>query len=57
MNKELIKFKAVTFNDHLGPKGFYFYNITLPEALDKVRQKGYDSLDDFKGRIAVYPYL
>jgi hypothetical protein len=52
-----IKFKAVTFvkgDDSL--HGHYFYEITLPEALAKIKEKGFDPINDFKMTIAVYPW-
>ena len=55
----MIKFKAVTFvigNDI--SHGHYFYEVTLPEAIEKMKAKGIDplSLSNFKMNIAVYPW-
>jgi hypothetical protein len=52
-----IKFKAVTFvenGDIL--HGHYFYDVTLPEALDKMKSLGIDPKVNFKMTIAVYYY-
>ena len=54
-----MKFKAVTFvvgNDI--SHGHYFYEVTLPEAIEKMKAKGIDplSLSNFKMNIAVYPW-
>jgi hypothetical protein len=52
-----IKFKAITFiigNDILN--GYYFYNMTLPEALIQMKEKKIEVINNFKMNIAVYPY-
>ena len=52
-SKMFIKFKAVTFTVPNG-KGYYFYEITLPEALAKMKALGIDPITNFKMNIAVY---
>ena len=52
-----IEFKAVAFvtnGDIL--HGHYFYNVTLPQALDLMKSKGIDPIMNFKTTIAVYPW-
>ena len=52
-----IKFKEVTFvvNGDIA-NGHYFYDVTLPEALQKMKDKGIDVINNFKMNISVYPY-
>jgi hypothetical protein len=50
-----IIFKAVVFvenNDAL--HGHYFYNLTLPEAIDRMKAKGIDPIGNIRMRISVY---
>jgi hypothetical protein len=52
-----IEYKAVTFvenNDIL--HGHYFYNITLPNALQKMKEKGIDPIKKTNMGISVYPW-
>ena len=55
-----MKYKAVTFvtNGDIA-NGHYFYDITLPDALLKMNEKGIDPTDikkHSKMNIACYPY-
>ena len=53
--KDDIKFKAITFienNDKLN--GHYFFNTTLPEALQKMKNQEIDPVKNIKMNIAVY---
>ena len=50
-------FKAVAFvvnGDIL--HGHYFYNVTLPQALDLIKSKGIDPIVNVKMTMAVYPW-
>jgi len=52
-----MKWKAITFVENGDiAKGHYFYNMTLPEALDKMKEKGIDPTKNVKMNIAVYPW-
>ena len=53
------KYKAVTFvTSGEFAKGHYFYDVTLPQALLKMKEKGIDPIDmkNIKMNIACYPY-
>lgn len=54
-----VKYKAVTFvtNGNIA-KGHYFYDITLSEAVNKMKEKGIDptSILNIKMNISCYPY-
>jgi len=53
----MIVFKAITFveNDDIR-NGHYFYGMTLPEAMEKMKQKGIDPIKNVRMNIAVYPW-
>ena len=54
---ELIKFKAVTFVvDNDIEHGYYFYEITLPDAIAKMKALGIDPIKNIKIRISCYPW-
>lgn len=54
---ELIKFKAIAFViDNDIEHGHYFYEITLPDAIAKMKAKGIDPIKNIKMRISLYPW-
>ena len=52
-----IVWKAITFTGNGDTKnGYYFYNMTLAEAIKKVNEKGIDPIRNVRINIAVYPW-
>ena len=52
-----MKYKAVAFVESGNiAGGYYFYNITFKEALDKMKEIGTNPILNFKMSISVYPW-